>query len=161
MERIGKRIDNEIPPNQAAYRNGGSTTKHVFSTKLIVERTITSSSETVYLKYHDMSKAFDSINRSILINDLSEILDNDETHLIKLLINVQLAVKYKSEFFKTDTGVPQGDYASANEFTFYLAKALQNDKNYEHDYMKTITIPAVHRILLNTITTNKRITTST
>ena len=53
MERIGKHIDNEIPPSQAAYRNG-STSKHVFSKKLIIERTITSSSETVYLTLHDI-----------------------------------------------------------------------------------------------------------
>ena len=52
-------------------------------------------------------------------------------------------VNTKANFFKTDTGVPQGDCASTNEFTFYLAKALQNDKNYEHDYTKTITIPTV------------------
>ena len=91
-------------------------------------------------------KLFDSINQSILIKDLRKILENHETHLIKLLINVQVSVKcakHKSDFFQTDTGVPQGDCASANEFTFYLAKAIQNNKNYEHDYMKTISIPTV------------------
>ena len=43
------------------------------------------------------------------------------------MINVYISVKcgkYNSDFFQTDTGVPQGDCASANEFTFYLAKAL-------------------------------------
>ena len=39
MERIGERIDNEIPPTQAACRKGRSTTEHVFSTKLVIERT--------------------------------------------------------------------------------------------------------------------------
>ena len=58
MERIGERIDNEILPSKAAYRKGRSTTEHVFSTKLIIERTITSHSETIYLMLHDMSKAF-------------------------------------------------------------------------------------------------------
>ena len=93
---------------------------------------------------HDMSKVFDSINRSILIKDLRKILENHETHLIKLLINVQRSVKCgkdRSDFFQTDKGLPQGDCASATEFTFYLAKAIQNNKNYEHDYMKTISIP--------------------
>ena len=32
---------------------------------------------------------------------------------------------YKSRFFSTDTGAPQGDCASASEFTFYLAKSLE------------------------------------
>ena len=40
MKRIGTRINAEIPPSQAAYRKGRSTTEHVFSTKLIIERTI-------------------------------------------------------------------------------------------------------------------------
>ena len=98
MERIGEHIDNEIPPSQAAYRKGRSTTEHVFSTKLIIERTITSHSETIYLMLHDMSKAFDTINRSTLINELKTILENDEIHLIKLLLNVQLSVN--ATFFK-------------------------------------------------------------
>ena len=51
-----------------------------------------------------------------------------------LLLNVELSVKCgnaESTFFKTDTGVPQGDCASANEFTFYLARALENDDESE------------------------------
>ena len=47
----------------------------------------------------------------------------------------------------TDTGVPQGDCASANEFTFYLAKALLSDNQaYEHDYAKNIEIPIISKI---------------
>ena len=49
--------------------------------------------------------------------------------------------KYNSDFFQTDTGVPQGDCASVNEFTFYLAKALLSDNQaYEHDYAKNICV---------------------
>ena len=71
-KRIGERLDNEIPLSQAAYRKGRSTTEHVFSTKLMIERTITSKNETVYLLMHDMSKAFDSINRTMLLDDLKK-----------------------------------------------------------------------------------------
>ena len=138
MKRIGEKIDGEIPPSQAAYRKGRSTTEHVFSTKLVIERTLTSMNETVYLLMHDMSKAFDSINRTTLIKDLNKILQKDELHLVNKMLNVELSVKrgsYNSEYFKTDTDAPQGDCASANEFTFYLAKSLQNKSlNYEHDY---------------------------
>ena len=70
MKRIGPKLDDEIPISQAAYRKDRSTTEHVFSTKLIIERTITSKNETVYLILLDMSKAFDSINREILLQDL-------------------------------------------------------------------------------------------
>ena len=90
---------------------------------------------------HDMSKAFDSINRATLIKDLEKILQKDELHLINTMLNVELSVKcglHHSNYFKTDTGAPQGDCASANIFTFYLAKSLHNMKNYEHDYNKVI-----------------------
>ena len=75
-----------------------------------------------------MSKAFDSINRKLLIEDLKQIIDPDELHLVKILLDVKLAVKCgnsKSEYFDTNVGAPQGDCASANEFTFYVAKTLQ------------------------------------
>ena len=135
ITRIGERLDNEIPLSQAAYRKGRSTTEHVFSTKLMIERTITSKNETVYLLMHDMSKAFDSINRTMLLDDLKKILQNDELHLVKTLLNVELSGgSFTNKYFKTDTGAPQGDCASANEFTFYLAKSLENKiQNYEHD----------------------------
>ena len=90
---------------------------------------------------HDMSKAFDSINRATLIKDLEKILQKDELHLINTMLNVELSVKcglHHSNYFKTDTGAPQGDCASANIFTFYLSKSLHNMKNYEHDYNKVI-----------------------
>ena len=77
MKRIGEKIDGEIPPSQAAYRKGRSTTEHVFSTKLVIERTLTSMNETVYLLMQDMSKAFDSINRATLIKDLDKIPQKD------------------------------------------------------------------------------------
>ena len=83
---------------------------------------------------HDMSKAFDSINRVTLIKDLEKILQKDELHLVNKMLNVELSVKrcsYNSEYFKTDTGSPQGDCASANEFTFNLPKTITNENVYE------------------------------
>ena len=65
MKRINSRLDSAIPMSQAAYRKNRSTTEHVFATKLIKERTISSTDETVYLLFLDMSKAFDSIQRNM------------------------------------------------------------------------------------------------
>ena len=73
-----------------------------------------------------MSKAFDIIQRNTLIEDLKNVLNQDELHLIRILLDVKIAAQcgnYKSRFFSTDTGAPQGDCASASEFTFYLAKS--------------------------------------
>ena len=127
MKRINSRLDSAIPMSQAAYRKNRSTTEHVFATKLIIERTI-STDETVYLFLLDMSKAFDSIQRNTLIEDLKNVLNQDELHLIRILLDVKVAAQfgnYKSRFFSTDTGAPQEDCASASEFTFYLVESLE------------------------------------
>ena len=63
------------------------------------------------------------------------------------MLGVKLQVKCGeelSESFQTDTGGPQGDSSSANEFTFYLAKALDDSYNmrrptpqqHDHNYSK-------------------------
>ena len=146
MKLRNPRIDKELPPSQAAYRKGRSTTEHVFATKLIIERTITSKNETFYLPMYDMSKAFDSINRTTLIQDLN-VIDKDELHFMKMLLDVNLAVKCNNhiggggEFFHTDQRTPQGDWASATEFIFYLARSLQFKEQpismQVHNYCKT------------------------
>ena len=64
----------------------------------------------------DMSKAFDTIQRGYLFDDLKHILDPDELYLIHLLLdNVEIAVKLENELgelFKSLKGSPQGDAAS-------------------------------------------------
>ena len=59
-----------------------------------------------------------------------------KVNIIKHLLGVKLAVicdNEISEFFTTDTGIPQGGGYSANEFTFYLANSLADDHN-DHNY---------------------------
>ena len=114
--------------SQEAYRKNRSTTEHIFATTLIIERTISSTDETVYLLLLDMSKALDSIQRNTLIEDLKHVLNQDELHLIRILLDVNIAAEsgnYKSRFFSRDTGAPQGYCASTTEFTFYPAKSLE------------------------------------
>ena len=98
-----------------------------------------------------MSKAFDSINRKLLLQDLSKIINEDELHIIQLLLNVKLEArcgKELSEPFTTYTGAPQGDCSSASQFTFFLPKTMehyynQNAYQLEHGYAlrKTINVP--------------------
>ena len=140
--RIKDRIEKEIPPTQAAYRSSRCTTEHVFPLKLAVERTLTSKDETLYLILLDMSNVSDSINRKLLLQDLRKIINGDELHIIRLLLNVKLEVRGGKEFsepFTTNTGAPKGDCSSTSQFTFYLAKTLENYYNQkvyqpEHDY---------------------------
>ena len=57
-----------------------------------------------------MSKAFDSINRNQLIEDLRNTIETNELHIISILLKVSLSVRCEntlSEVFETDTGAPQ------------------------------------------------------
>ena len=128
MKRIDLKLDSAIPISQAAYCKNRSTTEHIFATKLIIERTISSTDKTIYLLLLNMSKAFDRIQTNTLIEDPKYVLNQDKLHLIQILFDVKIAAKYGkyiSRFFSTDTGALQGDCASASEFTFYLAKSLE------------------------------------
>ena len=131
-KRIVDKLDAEIPPSQATYRAGRSTTEHVFATKVLVEKTITSANYPIHLLMFDMSKTFDTVNRSTLMQEVTKVLDHDELQIINGLTKTQLKIRCgneKSDAFETYTGVPQGDCVSANLFTFYLARALDSNKH--------------------------------
>ena len=77
---------------------------------------------------------------------------------IKTNCNPKIAAKcgnYKSWFFSKDTGAPQGDFASASEFTFYLPKSLQmtiaNDMPSLEDTItcKVIIVPPTYQIAID------------
>ena len=96
-KRIVDKLDAEIPPSQAAYRAGRSTTEHVFAAKVSVEKAVTSANYPIYLLILDMSKAFDTVNRSTLMQELAKVLDPDELHIINVLTNTQLKIWCRKE----------------------------------------------------------------
>ena len=128
IQRIGKKVEQHIPHSQAAYQKNRSTTEHVFTYKLLSEKAISSKSYTAHILLMDMSKAFDTMDREILMNLLRRIIEPDELHLVKILLEqVEYSVKVGNsvgEPFQTTTGSPQGDCLSALFFILYLAKAL-------------------------------------
>ena len=140
IRRCWDRLSTEIPLEQAAYQPGRSTTEQVFAVKVLAEKAITSSDFNIYLLLLDMSKAFDTVNREMLLDDLSSILQEDEMHLFHLLINdVNIYVKVNDcisdQPIETNTGICQGDCLSAVLFIYYLAKSLSTRTEIsEHSY---------------------------
>ena len=91
----------------------------------------------------DMSRAFDTVNRKMLMEDLRLILEADELHILRLLLeDVSLVVRCGSQYgenFITTIGTPQGDCLSPILFTLYLANALKDVKQKpEHDHVYSV-----------------------
>ena len=76
-----------------------------------------------------MSKAFDTVNRSQLMEILKNILTPSELHLVYLLkndviLNVKIGDKVGADIL-TAIGICQGDCLSALLFILYLAYAIK------------------------------------
>ena len=93
MRRIGDRLDAETPPTQAVHRKSRSATENGFATKMVMERTVSAKNEITHLLLLDMTKTFDSISRKSLKEDLKKIIDPDELHLMKILLDEKLSLK--------------------------------------------------------------------
>ena len=133
IKRTWERIATNIPVDQAAYQAGRSTTEQVFTAKILIEKAITSSNFKLYMILLDMSKAFDTVDRKILFQNLEKILLPEEIHLFSILtqkpkIKVRINNSY-SEYFLTFVGILQGDCLSAILFIYYLACCLKNERN--------------------------------
>ena len=132
LKRIWTRLEEKIPKSQAAYQGGRGTAEQILSIKIIIEKAITSSDIYLYLDLLDMSKAFDTVNRKLLFEELENILKPDEMHILAILTNrpkitIKLENSY-SEDFETYQGICQGDCLSAILFIFYLARALKDER---------------------------------
>ena len=107
--------------------------------KLLIENAITSEDYHLWILLMDMSKAFDTVRRLTLLEDLRHILKPEELHLCKLLIeDVQLSIRCGCETgepFTTKQGIAQGDCLSAIFFILYLSKALGHKPHLQdHNY---------------------------
>ena len=127
IDRCWERMKPIIPLSQSAYQKGRSTTEQVFTLKILTEKCLITQNYEITILLFDMSKAFDSVDRKILLDALQEVLEPDELHLMYLMISeVKLNVRLGDELGEdilTEIGICQGDCLSALLFIYYLAKA--------------------------------------
>ena len=147
MQRVFDRVREAISVSQAAYSPGRGASELILAFKLLAEKAITSQDYEFHIIMLDMSRAFDTIDRASFLNNLKEVLEPDEIHLISLLIkDVVLSVKcdnYIGREFTTNIGSPQGDCASPLIFIFELSKALEKSKEIIKSYSNPNLIKAI------------------
>ena len=122
LQRIWTRLSTKIPKSQAAYQKGRGTTEQVLALKILIDKALTTNNYDLYILLIDMSKAFDTVNRKLLLQKLKEVLQPDELHLLSILTNRPLITVSldgeKGEGFSTYVGICQGDCLSAVLFIF-------------------------------------------
>ena len=73
-KRISERLMEKIPKSQAAYHRGRSGTEQVFVFRAMAEKAIAAKNYKIHILMMDMSKAFDTVKRNVLMRDLMAIL---------------------------------------------------------------------------------------
>jgi exonuclease III len=165
LARCSSAVEKYISLNQHAYRERRNTGEIVWSMQYL-RATTQRFMERFHINSIDMSKAFDSLDRQILLNifESEKLADNDSLRILRYLISeINLQVKVKdilSENFTSTIGSPQGDALSATAFTVYLEYALRNAKEenpqlYQHIFLNPIYADDINFAYTSSIDTNR------
>jgi hypothetical protein len=130
LSRLGPYIDEIIGDHQCGFRRNGSTTGQIFCIRQLLEKKW-EYNETVHrlrLRLIDFKKAYDSVRREVLYNDLIEFgIPMKLVRLIKLCLNetyIKFHIcKHLSDSFPIQNGLKQGDAVSPLLFNFALEYA--------------------------------------
>ncbi|XP_029657506.1 uncharacterized protein LOC115231674 [Octopus sinensis] len=129
LERIRIKVENYLSLGQSGFRTGRSTADVIWTHRWTAALCQKYKRCTEILGI-DMSRAFDSIHRTKLVDVLSSFLNQDDVRIIiKLLQGTQLATelgKTESNYFYTSRAIPQGDLLSPVLFIVYLEAALRD-----------------------------------
>ena len=130
LKRIEQRIDDYTMTWQGGYKHGRSYSDIVWAQRMMVS--IVMRKRWTFSKLGiDMSRAFDTVKRSTIIDLLYDAgCCSDDVRLVQyLLTNTRLKIKVKkslSEEFESLLGAFQGDSLSGKIFTLVFAAALNH-----------------------------------
>ena len=130
--RIQERVGNFLSTGQHAYRSGRSATEVIWTIQWI-RATVEQYAERVRTMGIDLSKAFDCLDRTKLIEIIEEhgLATEDELRLITFLLS-ETTMRINVDgilgtSFKTIIGTPQGDALSPILFLIYLEHRRRNN----------------------------------
>ncbi|GFR93923.1 RNA-directed DNA polymerase from mobile element jockey-like [Elysia marginata] len=135
LNRTKHDIKEYLSPSQSGFREGRSTSDIVWSHRWLVSK-IYAENIDFFITGIDMSSAFDTIDRHLLLNILKNIIREDEERIMRYLLNnTELSIKLKgsskTESFPSNIGTPQGDSLSPVLFVVYLEHVLKNIRKIE------------------------------
>ncbi|OWZ12975.1 Endonuclease Reverse transcriptase [Phytophthora megakarya] len=138
LNRISPAVNGFLSPHQSGFRKARNTADAVWTHRWLCART-QRFKETIHVLGIDLSRVFDTIDRTKLIATLKEFLTDDEIRLIKLLLAyTPLALRVNGgqamDPFESNTGTCQGDSLSPVLFVVYLEAALR-------DVAKELSVP--------------------
>ncbi|GFN94758.1 very-long-chain enoyl-coa reductase [Plakobranchus ocellatus] len=96
-----------------------------------------------------MSAAFDTINRTKLLEILGDIIDEDELRIIRFLlsettIDVKINGANDPMPFTTNIGTPQRDSLSPVLFIVYLEHALRDIRPVQNDKQEPVPVEIIY-----------------
>ena len=130
LRRIQTQVDSYTGPWQSAYKQGRSCSDLVWCQRMLTA-VVMEKRWSFHKMGIDMSAAFDTIQRSTILNLLTDAgCSEDEVRLVRFLLsNTVLKIRVNSSFsveFTTTLGSFQGDSLSGCLFTLVLAGALHH-----------------------------------
>ncbi|GFS19133.1 retrovirus-related Pol polyprotein LINE-1 [Elysia marginata] len=129
LNRIRPDVERYLSNSQSGFRPNRSTADVVWTHKWLSAKTL---KQDVRPKITgiDMPAAFDTINRSQILDILKTIIKEDELRIVRFLlsnteINTKINGSSKAMPFMSNVGTPQGDSLGPVLFTIYLENALR------------------------------------
>ena len=134
-----------LDENQAGFRQGYSTTDHIFSLHVLFEL-LSVKKKKLYCVFVDFEKAFDLVHRNSLLFKLFQ--NNVNGKFFRIIQNMYDDIKSRivhndmiSDIFKCEIGVRQGENLSPLLFSLYL--------NDLQKYLEESNVKGTHSISLD------------
>ena len=129
LERIREKVEDYLSCNQSGFRPFRSTADVVWAHRWYAAKAALCDIN-IHITGIDMSSAFDTIKRDLLMDILGRFLEEDELRLIQFLLSdTSISIKINGASrdmpFLSNIGTPQGDGLSPVLFIVYLEAALK------------------------------------
>ena len=114
-----------ISPEQIGFIKGKSTSDHIFLLQTIVEKVVKRKKQKLYAAFIDFKKAYDTVNRELLIRKLQSLGINGIflRNIISIYRTTEYSIKLKSgntRGIKSNLGLKQGCPLSPILFNLYI-----------------------------------------